>query len=272
MTRSASTGCSLARRRPISTRVECTERPAIVAVGTGQIHVLEHAALGFGVGEARGAHAVGVDGQQFAGLDLADERRTDDVERGGLDWRRPSRDRAAQAQRAHAVRVTRGVEGVLVHEGQAERAAQLRQQFHRGRSMRAVRRGVRQQRGDDVGVGGGAGHLRAAIDHTGADQAEFACATGQFGGVHQVAVVAERQAGADRGGAEYRLRVLPGDSTGRGVAAVSDGDMPRHGREGLLVEDLGLTRPRSLKTRTWEPSETAIPAASCPRCCRAYRP
>ncbi|COX06182.1 Uncharacterised protein [Mycobacterium tuberculosis] len=33
-----------------------------------------------------------------------------------------------------------------------------------------------------------------------------------------------------------------------------------------------LTRPRSLKTSTWEPSATAIPAASWPRCCNAYRP
>lgn len=30
-----------------------------------------------------------------------------------------------------------------------------------------------------------------------------------------------------------------------------------------------LTRPRSLKTTIWEPSETEMPAASWPRCCRA---
>src|SRR3954464_8444629 len=85
MTRSASAGCSLASRRPISTRVACTPRPPIVGsgrapeaaagrgVGAGQVDVLEHAALGLGMGEVLAAQAVLVDGDQLAGLHLADD-------------------------------------------------------------------------------------------------------------------------------------------------------------------------------------------------------
>ena len=37
------------------------------------------------VREPTGTHPVGVDGQQFAGLDVSNERRTDDVEGSGLE-------------------------------------------------------------------------------------------------------------------------------------------------------------------------------------------
>ena len=44
-----------------------------------------------------------------------------------------------------------------------------------------------------------------------------------------------------------------------------------NGKEPLRLAER-LTSPRSLNTSTWEPSATAMPAASWPRCCRAYRP
>ncbi len=91
---------------------------------------------------------------------------------------------------------------------------------------------MRQQRAEDVGVGGGGG--RAAR----LDQAGVAGAGGQLGGVDQVAVVAERHAGACRGVAEHRLGVLPGGGAGGGVAAVPDGDVALHRGQGLLVEHL----------------------------------
>ena len=122
-------------------------------VRTGQVHVLEHAALGLGVREAGGADAVGVDGEQFAGLDVADEGRADDVECGGLTGDDPAAVQAAEAQRADAVRVAGRVERVLVHEGEAERAAQRRQQLHGRLLDGAVGGGVREEGADDVGVG-----------------------------------------------------------------------------------------------------------------------
>ena len=65
-------------------------------VGTGEIDVFEDAPAGGRLGEARAAHAVGVDGQQLARLDVADERRTHDVEGGGLRGDDPAAVEAAE--------------------------------------------------------------------------------------------------------------------------------------------------------------------------------
>ena len=70
------------------------------------------------------------------------------------------------------------------------------------------------------------------------DQPRVTGAGGEFGGVDQVAVVPERDAGARRGVAEHRLGVLPGGGAGGGVAAVADGDVALHRGERLLVEHL----------------------------------
>ena len=78
----------------------------------------------------------------------------------------------------------------------------------------------------------------AAVDPAGVDQAGVAGAGGQFGGVDQVAVVAQRDAGARRGVAEHRLGVLPGGGAGGGVAAVPDRDVALHRGQRLLVEYL----------------------------------
>ena len=128
-------------------------------VGAGQVDVLEDAALGLGGGEALAAQAVLVDRDELARLDLADEGGADDVQRRGLAGDHPAALEPAEHQRAHALRVAGGVEGVLVHEHEAERAAQLRQHLHRGGLDREV--GVRRdQRGDQVGVVGGAERRR----------------------------------------------------------------------------------------------------------------
>ena len=81
--------------------------------------------MGVGCGEPAGAQAVRVDGDQLARLDLADDAGADDVERGGLAGDDPAALEPAEHQRPDALRVAGGVEGVLVHEDEAEGAAQL---------------------------------------------------------------------------------------------------------------------------------------------------
>ena len=94
--------------------------PGNRGVRPGQVDVLEHAALGIGVGEAGTAQPVGVDGQQLARLHLADEAGADDVQRRGLAGHHPAALEPAQHQRAHPVRVARRIQGVLVAEHQRE--------------------------------------------------------------------------------------------------------------------------------------------------------
>ena len=64
---------------------------------------------------------------QFPGLDLAHERRADDVERRCLAGHHPAAFQAAEHERAEALRVARRVQGPLVHEDQRVRAPDQRQ-------------------------------------------------------------------------------------------------------------------------------------------------
>jgi hypothetical protein len=90
-------------------------------VGTRQVDVLEEAALGLGLGEAPGAQPVLVDRDQLAGLDLAHEGGADDVEGRRLGGDDPAALEAAEDERADALGIAGGVQGVLVHEDEAER-------------------------------------------------------------------------------------------------------------------------------------------------------
>ena len=101
-------------------------------VRAGEVDVLEDAARTVGDGEAAGAHAVGVDLQELAGLDLTDHRGAHDVQGRGLRGHDPAALQAAQNQGTHAVGVASGIEGVLVHEDQGEGTAQHRQDAARG--------------------------------------------------------------------------------------------------------------------------------------------
>ena len=152
-------------------------------VRAGQVDVLEDAALGLRRGEVLAAQPVGVDRQQFARLDLADERRADDVQRGGLGGDHPAAVQPAEHQRVHAVRVAGRVQGVLVAEDQAERALEGRQQLHRGLLEPGVGGPGGQQPGDHVGVGGALAAAGLAGQRGGLRE--------QFVGVDQVAVVAQ---------------------------------------------------------------------------------
>ena len=112
-------------------------------VGPGEVDVLEDAPRGLRGREREGAQAGGVDGDQLAGLDLADDGGADDVERGGLAGDDPAALEPAEHERTDAARVAGRVERVLVHEDEAEGAPQLRQHLEGGRLEGAVRRSPR---------------------------------------------------------------------------------------------------------------------------------
>ena len=94
-----------------------------------QVDVFEDATLRGRVREPTGTHPVGVDGQQFAGLDVSNERRTDDVEGSGLGGDDPAAVQAPQRQRTHPERVAGCIERVFVHKGQREGTPDRRKQF-----------------------------------------------------------------------------------------------------------------------------------------------
>ncbi len=260
MTRSASAGASFgepaADLHPGGVHPAAGDR----GVRPGQVDVLEQAALGLGVGEPGRAQPVLVDGQQLARLDLAHERRADDVQRGGLARHHPAALEPAEHERAHAVRVARGVERGLVREHQAERAAHGRQQLQRGLLDAAVGGLGREQPAEQVGVGGGA--------------------------------VVGAQAGRARPGRAAR-RCSPGCRCGRGTSPLPMAVLRNVGwafsqvvepvveyrqcptatwprsDDSVCSSKTWLTRPRSLNTTICRPSDTEMPAASWPRCCSA---
>ena len=136
MTRSASTGTASRQRRPISTRTVWTRWPAIrCPVGPGR-----RTRTGSPWGQPRrsaGAQAVLVDGDQLAGLDLADERRADDVEGRGLRRHHPATLEPAEDERPDALGVAGGVQRASSMKTKRERALELRQQRQR-RAPRAT--------------------------------------------------------------------------------------------------------------------------------------
>src|SRR3954454_12163007 len=77
-------------------------------VGSGEVDVLEQAALRRRLGEPLRAQAVLVDRDQLTGFDLAHERRADDVERRCLGRDHPAALQPAEHQRTHSVRVAGG--------------------------------------------------------------------------------------------------------------------------------------------------------------------
>ena len=238
--------------------------PADRRVGAGQVHVLEDAGVGAAHGEAARVHARRVDRNELAGFDLAHEGRATQVQGGGLGGDNPAGGQAAQHERAVAVRVARGVQRVLVHEDQGERALDARQHLQggadEGRGLQVVHRrgrgglvpiglgrrhgrrrdeggrprdavGHAQQRGHEGGVGGGAAFEVLAV--IGDLDGQLA----QLDRVGEVAVVGQGER-ARGGGAQRRLGVAPHVRAGRRVADVAQSDVAAQALQGLLGEHL----------------------------------
>ena len=111
----------------------------------------------------------------------------------------------------------------------------------------------REQRGDDLRVGGGAerdpllAQLVVELDRVG-----------------QVAVVGERDLAAVV--AADRLGVLPGAAAGGRVADVADRHVAGRAPAASPRRRPGRPGPRSRRVVMWPPSQVAIPADSWPRC------
>ena len=86
-----------------------------------------------GLGKTLRTHTGSINGHHLAWLDLANERCTDDIQRASLGCDYPATGQAPQAQRAHTVWVTRGVQRLAIGESKTESTLQTRQQCHRGR-------------------------------------------------------------------------------------------------------------------------------------------
>ncbi len=207
------------------------------AVGPGEVDELEQAELGLDALVVEGADragAGGVDDDDLAGVELAHEVGADDVEAGRLRRQDPPVVQPAQAERAEAVGVPHADHVRVVHQHQREGALELGQDLHQGPLQVAA-----------VAAGAGAGGLHGVLDQLGHDVAvavhrsrQDAGLFGERGGVGQVAVVAQHEAGVARLPVDG-LGVAPVAGAGRGVADVTDGEVAVEGGEGPAVEDVG---------------------------------
>ena len=105
--------------------VDATARDG--GVRASKVNVLEDTTGGLSLSEALGTQAVLVNGEEFAGLNFTHEGRADNIKCRGFGCDNPAALQATEHQRADALRVACGVEGVLIHEGEAESTAQGRQ-------------------------------------------------------------------------------------------------------------------------------------------------
>ena len=209
---------------------------ADVGVGPGQVDELEQAPLGIGFGETAGTQAGLVDRHELARLDLADERRTDDVQRRRLARHHPATIEAAKHQGPDSCG-SRAAYSVDSSEKISRTHHRLFSTLTAACSS-AVGIGS-EQGGDQSGVGCVA---VAQLADLGADL--LADQVVQRGGVGEVAVVGERD-GARRGRPEGRLGVLPAAAPRRRVARVPTATWPT---SELSVDSskTWLTRPMSL--------------------------
>ena len=198
--------------------------------------------------------AVLSDENQLACAHLAIERRAHEVERARLGRDDRVAAQPAEHQRPEPVPVA---EREQLSVGEADDRRRSFDARHRaGDGLRERALVVGDQRRDHLGVGG-RGEGLAGVGT-------------QFGGVDEIAVVAER----DRARAavmQERLGVGPRVPAGRRVARVPDRDLSREAGKLLLVEDL-RHEPEVAQSRQPAVLADGDPADSWPRCCKAYSP
>ena len=250
----------LARQLPAELGADLVDAAAEhVAVGAREVDVLEDA-----VRERLRRERLerpdrrAADDQHLARLDVAHVGGADEVERAGLRADDHGVAEPPEHERPEPVRVARGEDLIPGDHRQRVRAAHLRQRL----DDRVLDRRVAFDRAN-----------RCTMTSVSVVVWKIEpCATRlvlEVGGVDQVAVVRDAELPV-RALDEQRLRVLDLARAGGRVAHVADGDCsPVRPRQRVLREDVGDHAHRRASIRTVRPSDEAMPALSCPRCCRA---
>ena len=97
-------------------------------VRASEVDVLKDAAGGLSFCETLGTQTVLVNGDEFAGLHFTHVGCADNIKCRGFGCDNPATLQTTEHEGAYTLRVACSVEGVLVHEGEAESTAQGRQQ------------------------------------------------------------------------------------------------------------------------------------------------
>ena len=116
------------------------------SVRPSQVDKLEQTAFRLSRGEALATHTRVIDLDEFAWLDFTHEGGTDDVEGCRFARYHPPLLQPAQHQRTDTVRITSGIQGVLIHKDQRKRPCQIRQYRQRGIGERPARMRCQQRR------------------------------------------------------------------------------------------------------------------------------
>ena len=163
MTRSASTGAWVGQQLAHAAAGLVDLAPVELGVGAGDVGELEDAQPRLHLLEPRdrqAAHAVAVDDDQLAGLDLAHEGGADDAEGRRLRGQHPAlrrlgRAQPAQAQRPEAVGVAHAEQLLRVHQHEREGALDDGQHgLQRAGQLPGLGEGLAKQLGHHVAVGG----------------------------------------------------------------------------------------------------------------------
>ena len=96
-------------------------------VRASEVNVLEDATGGLSFCETLGTQTVLINGDELAGLHFTHEGRTDNIKCRGFGGDNPATLQTTEHEGAYTLRIACSVEGVLIHEGEAESTAQGRQ-------------------------------------------------------------------------------------------------------------------------------------------------
>ena len=222
-------------------------------VGAGEVDELEDAERPAVSGHRlTEAGALLVDDHQLARPELALEAGADQVERTGLGCSTHASSRRPTTSGRIPSGSRKPASGPLREDDGGECALDVRHGVGH-RVGQVVGRVLGDERGDHLGVGRRL-EADAPLAQVGAERRR----------VRQVAVVPERDRPVARV-AHDGLGVLPYGRSRGGVAGVADRDVAGETRR-RGSSNTWFTRPMSFIAITCEPSETAIPALSWPRC------
>ena len=175
-------------------------------------------------------HSFGADDDHFAGFDIAQVDRADQVERAGFRREHvahaPARKlHLPERERAEAVRIASDDDAVIGEKNQGKCAFQLEQGFAQSARQRALARAGHQMQ-DHFGIAGSLEDRAFPL--------QFAA---QFGRVGDVAVVRHRELALVAGHRE-RLGIEQNGIAGGRIAGVADGEVARQAAQDFRREQI----------------------------------